>query len=59
MVKKGAQKSVPFATFNKVLTFLTATLLHLFSFADTFRGLYHDSIRCAKQSYPSSGYWVS
>lgn len=34
-------------------------LLHskqLFSFADTFRGLYHDSIKCAKQSYKSSGY---
>ncbi|XP_022743287.1 endoglucanase 5-like [Durio zibethinus] len=28
----------------------------LFSFADRFRGLYDDSIQCAKQFYPSSGY---
>ncbi|XAR53221.1 Cellulase, partial [Bertholletia excelsa] len=34
-------------------------LLHakaLFSFADTFKGSYDDSIPCAKQFYPSSGY---
>ncbi|KAF7144693.1 hypothetical protein RHSIM_Rhsim04G0167400 [Rhododendron simsii] len=53
-----ASASLAFHPYNSAYSDLL--LLHskqLFSFADTFRGLYHDSIRCAKQSYPSSGYW--
>ena len=30
----------------------------LFSFADRFRGFYHDSVPCAKQFYTSTGYSV-
>ncbi|XP_059446817.1 endoglucanase 5-like [Corylus avellana] len=52
-----AAAAIAFKPYNS--SYSNLLLLHakqLFSFADTFRGLYDDSISCAKQFYTSSGY---
>nr|QCQ73715.1 endo-(1,4)-beta-D-glucanase [Litchi chinensis] len=52
-----AAASIAFKPYNS--SYSNLLLLHakqLFSFADRFRGLYDDSIKCAKQFYTSSGY---
>ncbi|KAL4038978.1 hypothetical protein IC575_002620 [Cucumis melo] len=53
-----AAASIAFKTYNSAYSNLL--LVHakeLFTFADTFRGLYDDSIPCASGFYTSSGYW--
>ncbi|KZV39675.1 hypothetical protein F511_22700 [Dorcoceras hygrometricum] len=53
-----AAASVAFLDYDSAYSDLL--LIHakqLFSFADRFRGLYHNSIDSAKQFYPSSGYF--
>ncbi|XP_039068772.1 endoglucanase 5-like [Hibiscus syriacus] len=52
-----AAASIAFKPYNS--SYSDLLLVHakqLFSFADRFRGLYDDSIQCAKQFYKSSGY---
>ncbi|KAL9420292.1 hypothetical protein AB3S75_037966 [Citrus x aurantiifolia] len=52
-----AASAIAFKPYNS--SYSELLLLHakqLFSFADRFRGLYDDSIKCAKQFYTSSGY---
>ncbi|GFZ21342.1 glycosyl hydrolase 9C1 [Actinidia rufa] len=52
-----AAASLAFKPYNT--SYSNLLLIHskqLFSFADTFRGLYDDSIKCAKNFYTSSGY---
>ncbi|GAB2275267.1 hypothetical protein Dimus_010026 [Dionaea muscipula] len=52
-----AAASLAFKPYNA--SYSTLLLIHaqqLFSFADTYRGLYDDSIPCAKNYYTSSGY---
>ncbi|GFZ00332.1 glycosyl hydrolase 9C1 [Actinidia rufa] len=54
-----AAASFAFKPYNS--SYSNLLLIHakqLFSFADTFRGLYDDSIKCAKNFYTSSGYTV-
>ncbi|XP_022155052.1 endoglucanase 5 [Momordica charantia] len=53
-----AAASIAFKTYNS--SYSDLLLVHakeLFTFADTFRGLYDDSIPCASEFYSSSGYW--
>ncbi|KHG02199.1 hypothetical protein F383_00334 [Gossypium arboreum] len=60
-----AAAAIAFKPYNS--SYSELLLVHakqLFSFADKFRGLYDDSIQCAKQFYTSSGYsdellWVA
>ena len=55
-----AAASIAFRPYNS--SYSNLLLLHakqLFSFADRFRGLYDESIKCAHQFYTSSGYSVS
>ncbi|KAB2042432.1 hypothetical protein ERO13_D02G187700v2 [Gossypium hirsutum] len=52
-----AAAAIAFKPYNS--SYSELLLVHakqLFSFADKFRGLYDDSIQCAKQFYTSSGY---
>ncbi|KAL3502230.1 hypothetical protein ACH5RR_036679 [Cinchona calisaya] len=52
-----AAASLAFKPYNS--SYSSLLLVHakqLFSFADTFRGIYDDSIQCARQFYASSGY---
>ncbi|CDP16869.1 unnamed protein product [Coffea canephora] len=52
-----AAASLAFKPYNS--SYSSLLLVHakqLFSFADSFRGKYDDSIQCAKQFYTSSGY---
>ncbi|KAL5759121.1 hypothetical protein ACOSP7_017642 [Xanthoceras sorbifolium] len=52
-----AAASIAFKPYNS--SYSNLLLLHakqLFSFADRFRGLYDESIKCAKQFYTSSGF---
>ncbi|XVF01790.1 hypothetical protein REPUB_Repub04eG0119700 [Reevesia pubescens] len=52
-----AAAAIAFMPYNS--SYSDLLLVHakqLFSFADRFRGLYDDSIKCAKQFYTSSGY---
>ncbi|XWS68489.1 hypothetical protein CRYUN_Cryun04dG0095000 [Craigia yunnanensis] len=52
-----AAAAIAFKPYNS--SYSDLLLVHakqLFSFADRFRGLYDDSIQCAKQFYTSSGY---
>ncbi|EOX99137.1 Glycosyl hydrolase 9C1 isoform 2 [Theobroma cacao] len=52
-----AAAAIAFKPYNS--SYSALLLVHakqLFSFADRFRGLYDDSIQCAKQFYTSSGY---
>ncbi|XP_022991484.1 endoglucanase 5 [Cucurbita maxima] len=53
-----AAASIAFKSYNS--SYSDLLLVHakeLFTFADTFRGLYDDSIPCAADFYSSSGYW--
>ncbi|CAI9096960.1 OLC1v1033234C3 [Oldenlandia corymbosa var. corymbosa] len=53
-----AAASLAFKPYNS--SYSNLLLIHakqLFTFADSFRGIYHDSIPCAKQFYTSSGYF--
>ncbi|GMJ13011.1 glycosyl hydrolase 9C1 [Hibiscus trionum] len=52
-----AAAAIAFKPYNS--SYSDLLLVHakqLFTFADSFRGLYDDSIQCAKQFYTSSGY---
>ncbi|XWS54335.1 hypothetical protein CRYUN_Cryun10bG0081100 [Craigia yunnanensis] len=52
-----AAAAIAFKPYNS--SYSDLLLVHakqLFSFADRFRGLYDDSVQCAKQFYTSSGY---